>query len=120
TGSATFDELVFSEVSGTSAPHAGTDPGGTCTLKRIEIFVGGSGAAIRVASDKGMTIGSEVSVDSGDSPGAVGGFDLSKNSDTSYAAGKNKLRKATTKGGSYSDFYAITGSANCVCACIPF
>lgn len=120
TGSATFDQLVFDERSGVSAPHDATDPGGSCTLKRIEIYVGGAGAAVITTTDSGATMGTEINVDSGDSPGAVGGFDLCRNSPTSYAAGKNKLRKATTVGGAYSDFYAITGSANCVCACIPY
>lgn len=67
-----------------------------------------SGASVRLSTDNGETFGSTVSV--GATPGAAGGFDLSRIGNTSVGAADAKARKATTLGGAYSDHTAYAGT----------
>lgn len=56
----------------------------------------------------------------GDAPGNVGGFDVARNSEVSYAAAKGNVRKASSLGGTYGDFWSITDPAQAVCVHIPY
>jgi hypothetical protein len=94
---------------------------GTGTIYKIEITATGiaSGdASVVYSTDNGNTLSFPISV--GATPGAVGGFDVSRSSGVSYAAADGGLYKASTLGGAYSLFYTITGGAQCVACCIPY
>lgn len=76
----------------------------------------GSNAVVRSSTNNGSTFGSPVTVGA---TSATLGFDISRNSATSYAACVAKVRKATSLGGAYSDFVAFSG-ANPVCVIVPY
>lgn len=110
-------QLRYTMLCGISAT-SGVDPGGSLILTRMEALTGGGGnAEARHSSDFGATIGSAVTV--GTPPGPSGGFDVQRNGTVSYAAALNKIRKATTLGGSYSDLIALT-SVNALCIVVPW
>lgn len=79
-------------------------------------LAGGDGAA-RYSANDGATFGSPLST--GTSAGAVSGFDVQSAGSVSYAAADGKVRKATSLGGSYSDWYTTPGG-NPVCLIIPY
>jgi hypothetical protein len=87
-----------------------TTPGGPFQIKLVSILNGG--AAVRYSSNCGATVGSAVSV--GTTPGGLGGFDVQRLGAVSYAAASNKIRKATSPGGSYSDLIFLT-TVNAIC-----
>jgi hypothetical protein len=72
---------------------------------------------VRFSSDYGETVG--FAVTAGNSPGAVGGFDVQRSGSVSYAAVSGKVRKATTLGGAYSDWYSIP-SGEAACLVVPY
>ncbi len=78
---------------------------------------GGDGAKVRYSPDRGDSWGSEIAI--GDTPGTVGGVDVSRASGTSYSACLGKVRKATTLGGAYSDHTSYSGSSP-VAVCILY
>lgn len=76
----------------------GTGVDGTAVITKIEIFTGQT--AVAYSSNDGATFAAPVNI--GTPPGPIGGFDLSRFSDTSYAAIYRAVYKATTLGGAYS------------------
>ena len=90
-------------------------PDGNCLITKIIITTAAS--EVSYSNDFGGTVGSAVAV--GASPGNVGGFDVSPNAATSYAAYSGGVKKATTLGGTYSSFVTF-GTSNPVCCIIPY
>lgn len=115
TGATNYQIVI---VSGISNGPTHPDPGGNVTVTRAEIKKAGTNGSVRYSPDYGVTIGSPV--DLGSSPGAVGGFDVLRYGSLSYASANNLIRKATSAGGAYSDFYSITGGAQAVAIHIPY
>lgn len=70
-----------------------------------------------LSSNDGATFSAPVRI--GGASNTIMGFDVSRNSATCYATCYGKVRKATSLGGSYSDFAAFTG-ASPVCAIVPY
>lgn len=85
-------------------------------IQKVVVNSGAGNAQVALSTDYGATFAAPVTVGSG---APVLGFDISRNSATSYAACVAKVRKTTTLGGAYSDFVAFTG-ANPVCVVIPY
>jgi hypothetical protein len=89
----------------------------------ISVTITGTGtnpftnAEVRYSSNRGNTFAAAVTV--GASPGSVGGLDVNRSSETSYAAMLGKVRKATTLGGAYAD-HTSYGSSAPVCVIIPY
>jgi hypothetical protein len=78
----------------------------------------GGNAAVRLISDYGATAGSAMVV--GTSPGSSGGFDVARDSGYSFAAADGVVARATTIGGSYSNWYTVTGGAQAACIIVPY
>lgn len=95
----------------------GSGSNGSGVITAFEYTTGGGSVQVRLSVDDGATFASAVNV--GTSFGPVAGFDVQRSGTVSYAAAAGKLRKATTLGGAYSDWYAVPASANPVCAIIP-
>jgi hypothetical protein len=87
------------------------------TLTGLGIGVA-AGAVVRVSADYGATLSDAQSV--GNSPGSVGGFDVQRAGQNSFAAADGKVRRATTLGGSYGDYYTITGGVQARAIIIPY
>lgn len=89
-GSATYSGSGL--IKSVSISGTGTNP-----------FSGGgtSGAVARFSTDYGVVFGSEISV--GTTPGSVGGFDVVRVGNYSYAAAVNQAKVATTAGGAYAN-----------------
>lgn len=104
----------------------GTDKGGSGLITRLTVtgtgtnpFGGTSGGAVvRVSSTNGSSW--TTGIDVGTSPGSVGGFDTQRAGANSFAASDGKVRRATTLGGAYSDYYAPTGGAQAACVIVPY
>lgn len=77
----------------------------------------GVGARVRLSTDGGQTYGAFLVV--GDSPGSIGGFDVQRAGNVSYAGAANEVCKATALGGTYSSWVNCTG-ANVVACIIPY
>ena len=76
------------------------------------------GTAVRLSTDYGTTYGPEAAVGTGAS-GATG-FDVQRAGANSFAACSGKVRRATTLGGAYSDYYSPSGSAQAAVVIVPY
>jgi hypothetical protein len=76
----------------------------------------GGNAKVAYSSDYGATIGSPLTV--GVFPGN-GGFDVQRSGNVSYGAAVSTVGKATTLGGSYSNWYSVPSGIP-VCIIIPY
>lgn len=92
-------------------------PSGDHALTITDITLTSAGGNVRYSTDYGATFAAAVAV--GATPGSIGGFDVQRSGTVSYAAAANKVRKASTLGGAYSDFINTTG-ASPVCIIIPW
>jgi hypothetical protein len=77
----------------------------------------GDASAVK-STDFGATWGG--AQDIGASLGAVGGFDVQRSGGNSFAASDGKVRRATSLGGAYSDYYAVTGGVQAACVIVPY
>lgn len=112
----TVDRIAFNTNVGSATDP--TDPGGTCTLTKIELFTTTTGDShVAVSTDFGATFASPVDV--GTTPGTVGGFDVQHGGTASFAAADQEIYKATTLGGAYSTFLAVS-SAEPICILLPW
>lgn len=84
-------------------------------------FGGGGTAKVQVSylTDYGATL--SATQDVGSTTLTEGGFDVQRSGPNSFAAGKDAVYRATTLGGAYSSYYAITGgTAQAACIVIPY
>lgn len=88
---------------------------GSVLIKKITYVTASGNGGVRLSTDYGATVGSAVTV--GSTAGS-GGFDLIRTGGVSYAAVENLIRKASTLGGSYSDFATL--SVNPTSVVIPY
>lgn len=87
-----------------------------CAITYEDTSSGNAGVAL--STDYGASFAATLNV--GDSPGSFGGFDVQRAGPNSFAAADAKVRRATTLGGAYSDYLAITGgSAQAACVVVP-
>lgn len=77
-----------------------------------------TGAAVRYSTNNGSTWASELAA--GTTPGSVGGFDAQRTGANTFVSTSAKVRRATSLGGAYSDYYSVTGGANPLCIVIPY
>jgi hypothetical protein len=119
TGSAAGNTQIDMGVVSSYQLHTPADFSGSCLItSAIVTFTTLGGAIVRYSSDYGESFAQEISVGSGAS-GATG-FDTQRSGTNSFAACSGKIRRATTLGGAYSDYYAPTGSAQATCVIVPY
>jgi len=110
---------VYLEINDTVNTFTLTEVDLTGTGFPIPDGVTTGGSAVAYSNDNGATWDSVVLV--GNTPGDIGGFDVSRASETSFGAADHTIYKATSLGGSYSLYYTITGGASeAVCVVIPY
>lgn len=79
----------------------------------------GANAGVSYSNDNGNMWNPVL--DLGSSPGSVGGFDTQKAGTNSFAAANGAVYRATTLGGAYSSYYAITGAPpQATCIIVPY
>lgn len=108
TGSATIDRIRFNQNCGAIRNPPGGDPGGTCTLTKIEYWEGGGNSKVAYSTNNGGTVSV---IDLGSSSGPNGAFDLEMIGGASLAAANAQVKIATSIGGSYSNAAGGTLSA---------
>lgn len=79
---------------------------------------GGSNVDVRYSSNNGSTFGSALTV--GSFADGATGFDVQLSGGNSFAAYSGKIKRATTLGGAYSDYYTVTGGAQATCIVVPW
>ncbi len=119
--SGTFSSLLFEvnySYSGSPPPYA------TSYIYSITLYghsdspVLPSAAFVAHSSNRGT--GWDAPMTLGSTPGFTGGFDVQRSGGNSFAAADQKIMRATTLGGAYSNYYSITGGVQAVCIIVPW
>lgn len=74
--------------------------------------------AVVYSTDYGATFATPQAV--GATANGASGFDTQRSGANSFAACSGKVRRATSLGGAYSDYYTPTGSAQATCVILPY